>query len=791
MFHRKLIGDDLHPPRLPEVVGSPIGVITPDYIGELIADTTDSVLYRSNGLTNVDWEIIGGAGDISTLSALTDVNTVGRADGYKLVWDETSSKHIFVPSVYQNVITVAQSGGDFTNPKDAIESITDNSSTNRYTIQVAPGVYTVDNSVAPIQLKAFCSIVAIGLRTVIISPQDTNKDLFLGENFARVIGIVFSSGVGTGYAVRHETTGNMLAQDCVLRDYSNGFISTNAAGVLEIETLAVNSPAGLTTGYAIRIEAGLSSLNNLTFRTGSKVTKAISITGVGTQVSIHGLIAVSPTIDTSIECLDGSRTIGVGNVIGFCTNGLVLSGNDTNVEMDALKIQECINDGFRIDNSGTGIRLALFATTVIKCLGFNFNVLNADCTVLGNGFTELNNAFVVVGAGFHAYLLDITEGDEGLNILGELHVGTARRPTESAFGGGDSYTNGMLVYTKTDANVFADVSVEAQSKSGSVFGFTSNTVNSAIYIASSLSDGVDVLNHYGIKTLLVTAAVKGPTDIVFEYWNGSIWTEINAMEVGSSGNYHPHANEYFDHVGEHHIRYSPELVQDSWTKNDPIIPSLGTNYYWIRMRIANPITTAPVFQQFKLHTSRFEINKDGWIEYFGKARPIGQLALNITSGKPLEGNMQSQSIYINENLGSGLTLNKFTATGDILGIGGFLPFDADTSAPLKLQWAGMASAGQTIEWTVRWGHTSQGDSYYTSDPGVLPNLNSILVNKVILADQMEIFEALLPIPDMLSRREGGFGDEIWISIQPSTITGTFSLTSSQIQYTKWCEGGHI
>ena len=56
---------------------------------------------------------------------------------------------------------------------------------------------------------------------------------------------------------------------------------------------------------------------------------------------------------------------------------------------------------------------------------------------------------------------------------------------------------------------------------------------------------------------------------------------------------------------------------------------------------------------------------------------------------------------------------------------------------------------------------------------------------------MEMFEALLPIPDMLSRRDGAFGDELWISIQPSTLSGNFSLTSSQTIYTKWCEGGHV
>lgn len=757
--------------------------------GLWIVNRKEKGMYHSDG---VSWTRLG-----EWQQAFSDANFEIYSSGDNTKKYKTSLTHLPTATTFmietksENVITVAKVGGDFSSVKDAIESISGNTSTNRFVINVAPGVYTIDNSLGPIQLKAFCTVVAIGMRTVIMEPSDPNQDLFLGENFARVIGIVFSSAVGTGYILRHQVAGNMLVKESVLRDCNNGFISTHASGVLEIDALAINNPLGQTTAIGIRVENGLANLNNVIARTGSKVTTVISVTGATTQVNVHNFLAVSINLTTAIECLDGCRVVGVGNIIGFCFDGLVVSGNNTTVEFDAIKIQSCQNDGFRIDNIGTGIKLSLFATTVIDCANLNFNILNPNSETSGNGFTELSNSFIVAGAEFNAYLLDLTEGDEGLNVFGELHVGSPIRPTESVFGGGDSYTNGMIVYTETDLGVFVDVSTEAKSISASTFTFPGVIVDNAIYVSSILNTGSDFLEHFGIKTLINTAAVKGAGSIIAEYWNGSSWVEVEAMEVGSSGQYLPHANDYFSHIGGHHIRYNSQLAVDAWTKNDPM--SLGTSYYWVRFRIDSTITTAPVFEQFKLHTNRSEINADGWIEYFGKARPIGQLGLNFSAAKPFEGNLLSQTIYVNEDVGVGFTQNRFTATGDKSGIAGFLPFDFDTSSPLVLQWSGRASASQTIEWTIRvyWVTDNGSDLYYTSEPALLPGRKVVIISKAITLNQVSMFEASIDVKEMLSRRDGAFGDEIWVSIQPSVLSGTFDLVSSQATYTRWCLGGHI
>jgi len=60
---------------------------------------------------------------------------------------------------YRNVIIVALSGGDFTNPVDALNAITDASESNPYLVKIMPGVYDVSTSVI---MKSYVDIEGSG-----------------------------------------------------------------------------------------------------------------------------------------------------------------------------------------------------------------------------------------------------------------------------------------------------------------------------------------------------------------------------------------------------------------------------------------------------------------------------------------------------------------------------------------------------------------------------------------------------------------------------------------------------
>ena len=84
-----------------------------------------------------------------------------------------------------NIIWVAQSGGDYSDLRDALASITDADTNNRYLIRVAPGVYELGST--PLQLESFVDIEGSGMHQTILHGEvgtDTNiwTGMLLGAN---------------------------------------------------------------------------------------------------------------------------------------------------------------------------------------------------------------------------------------------------------------------------------------------------------------------------------------------------------------------------------------------------------------------------------------------------------------------------------------------------------------------------------------------------------------------------------------------------------------------------------
>jgi hypothetical protein len=113
---------------------------------------------------------------------------------------------------------------------------------------------------------------------------------------------------------------------------------------------------------------------------------------------------------------------------------------------------------------------------------------------------------------------------------------------------------------------------------------------------------------------------------------------------------------------------------------------------------------------------------------------------------------------------------------------------------MVFNWAFVEQNPSTNVWTIRWGSTAEGDTIYTANTSdIAANQKALVVTNEVSAGGTLVWEGVeLDVSDMISRREGGFGDIIWVTIERTLEDGGNAyLTAVQGSYTRWCEGAHI
>ena len=486
--------------------------------------------------------------------------------------------------------------------------------------------------------------------------------------------------------------------------------------------------------------------------------------------------------------------------------------NGSNLGVNDILIDSC-NIGVDVGPASGGNTVYGFSVMVNDSTSYDIAQRNStDIIQLYNCRLDRTKMLITNSSNYEATFFDTQAGDRGFKVYGELAVGSPELGKESVLGGGDSYTRGMLVYTyDAGTGTYTDISESARSATGSTFTFTGTDANDAIYVASDLIgiNSGDYLSHLGIKASINTSAVYGSGSIVAEYWasdesssssidyssssssgtTSSNWKPISVMDTDGNAPYYSYSKNLFVNNGSHQIRYNNNLTDDKWGKNDP--PSTGTDRRWVRFRIVDGITTAPVFEQFKLHTSRSEVNSDGFIEYFGKARPVETLPWDLSMIRPASSSPGNQDLYISKNIVIGREFNLM-GDNDKVGFMRTLPQSLDTSTPIKFKFSFVPETTDTVTWKIYWAYTTQGDNVYTnssSAPSIADTEQSKQFSILGTAGKESWGSVDLDISAMTSFPSSGLPDNLWINLQKISGDGVVALVDIDAQYTKWNNGG--
>ena len=220
----------------------------------------------------------------------------------------------------------------------------------------------------------------------------------------------------------------------------------------------------------------------------------------------------------------------------------------------------------------------------------------------------------------------------------------------------------------------------------------------------------------------------------------------------------------------------------------------------MRFRVATAITTAPVFEQFKVHTNRTEINDDGFVEYFGTGRPVDILPFDSGSFQAANASPSNQDLWLGDGLGVGRIENQFDdSTTDIVGLVRPLPLDLDTSCPLRLILhfhSNTTDASPDLDFTIRYSTSNVGSSVYDSTasaPTTAVGQQTLTGSVTNPGNDLQfIIDFDLDVSDFTTRNTDNIGDLLWLTIQRDNDgnNADISLIQVEIQYTKWCNGGH-
>jgi hypothetical protein len=260
----------------------------------------------------------------------------------------------------QNIIKVGKGGNvDFTSLYDAVQTITGSSFTNRYSIQVGPGVYVEP----PINIsnKPYVSIVGADITSVVITPDNPSNIIFRLGNTGEISFLTISgatSGVGIacddldGFALAHKIS--MYDNDVQIgvkssianTQFFGEYIDLNGSYTYGVYVIA-NSPS----------YTALASLeNHFNFPTGS-VTIANFCQGIGSQISYNsGDCIGDSTIGSAAFQIEDNANLIISNAnISNWDNSIVVLniGGPSTFDIDGVSIVDSIHYDLLVDHPGT------------------------------------------------------------------------------------------------------------------------------------------------------------------------------------------------------------------------------------------------------------------------------------------------------------------------------------------------------------------------------------------------------------------------------------------------------
>ena len=705
-------------------------------------------------------------------------------ESYLLMIQYPNGNEFPIHTASSKTIYVSKDGNTrFSTIKEAVDHATSNG--NGFEINVQPGVYVENN---PLELGTGNTIHSdAGPFITTIVAQNPNENLINigGDCFVRAVRLVGCTG---GAAISHDQSlGNAAVTESIITGCQKGIEAYGYPGVMMLFDTQVMCDDTYGVDYGIHVYNG-----------GNIYGSTVVLSGYPTNMMTHaiycdGSFSSGPYYRASLIYLAAATanyaTTGIyaDNNARVKYNASSSRQNTTAIHIGSTGTSEILLRGVDLIDNTTDL---LVDATEIKFVGNGVEIDPAK--IINNGNAELN----IVSYS------NATE-EEGMYVYGKFNVGEPAHASRSQLGSGDNYTRTMKVFWNTngETGTWTDQTTAATFATNPSFTLFSDTsAGNCTYFGSDFPFG-------GIGTLIETVSNSSDDDNrIWEIWNGAasppVWEEFNIMVTEFTPPYYSHSRSFAATTGILTNRFGIK-TSDMETYGKKTLN--GEEKYWVRVRATDTQLSNPTIQKVKIHSNHKRINVDGYTEYFGDSRPVGRFPWETNIAKPANSSPSNMDVYLSDNLSLGRTENYFSKNNtDRLGFNSNMPYDLDTSFPIKLQWEiiGTDSNQGDVHWVIRWGRSSNGIKVYqnsASAPSVATGEKSQVVIQTIPGSSSDTHlsnSAYINIDDM-NFRNSDQNDLIWITVErigsenTDTYSGEIGMIQMAAYYVKWCDGGHL
>ena len=387
--------------------------------------------------------------------------------------------------------------------------------------------------------------------------------------------------------------------------------------------------------------------------------------------------------------------------------------------------------------------------------------------------------------------------EPAFRIYSDVEVGHANKGFTFGAGEGLPYNKGMKIINSGSTG-FTDVTTEATSRDSSTFEFTYSGSGDAMYIGNVQKDPtIDDLYLYftGLQYKQVSTGSYSPGDLTLEiYTTASTWEAIGGAQCVSSEEGYNYSSNIFAHNNSQE-EIIANVNTDVWATSS----FFSTEARWGRIRVVNPLTTSPIFEQFLFAPNTTLINPKGQLSFRGKALSrqtvpiIGNTWGSSGLGNGDLANVAGDASWdhalpgVQLNQGSDEAYNQLT-----------IPAGTCTAFPLEITigyYANGATGGAELDVVL-----IKGNGVLVNDPdgGKIPTARTLANSDTFDDASLTVttlttsftsnntlqYKTYGPI-DISNYYEG---DTILIRQRKGSAAGTFDIVTTEASFVKWTAG---